>query len=61
MSVGVIESVWVGSGGRDLGVDSLATELVIDRCGGHGRHRRGGSAGAGVNTRCIGGAFCRYL
>lgn len=32
----VIDPLWVGFGGRDLGVDSLATELVIDRGLAHG-------------------------
>jgi hypothetical protein len=33
---GVIDPLPVGPGGRDLGVDSLATQLVIDRRLTHG-------------------------
>jgi len=34
--LGAVDPLWVGLGGRDLGVDSLATELVIDRGLAHG-------------------------
>jgi hypothetical protein len=48
---GVPDRLRVSPGGRDIGVDSLATELVIDRRLAHGRHRRGAPAGA-ASTRC---------
>jgi hypothetical protein len=38
--------------GRDISVDSLATQLVINRRLAHGRHRRGSSAGA-ASTWCV--------
>ena len=33
---GVTNPLGAGPGGRDIGIDSLATELVIDRCLAHG-------------------------
>ena len=51
----VTDLLRLSTGGWDIGVNSLAAQLVIDRCWAHGRHRRGGSGRVGVNMVCTGG------
>lgn len=57
----VLFALWFGPGGRDIGVDPLTTELIVDRCCAHGRHRRGEARRGGINTLCTDGNFCGSL
>jgi hypothetical protein len=49
---GVIDPLRVRPGGWDLGVDSLATQLVIDRRLAHGATPYGRVCGGGINMVC---------
>jgi hypothetical protein len=51
---GVIDPLQVRPGSRDLGVDSLATQLVINRRLAHGATPYGRACGGGINMVCTG-------
>jgi hypothetical protein len=57
----VILPLWFCPGCRNISVDPLTTELVVDRRWTHGRHRRGRAWWGGLNTLCTDRDFCGSL
>ena len=53
--------LWFCPGCRNISVDPLTTELVVDRRWTHGRHRRGRAWWGGINTLCTDRDFCGSL